>query len=74
MGAANVVAVARTVLFRRVRSLLIRAHGQGLIANTLNFDYEVRSADVAFDELPAAKADEEMLDLAAKTTKRRKAA
>ena len=64
MAAANVVAVARTVLFRRVRSVLIRAHGQGLIANTLNFDYEVRSADEAFDELPAAKADEEMLDLA----------
>jgi DNA end-binding protein Ku len=64
MAAANVVAVARTVLFRRVRSLLLRAHGPGLIANTLNFDYEVRSADEAFDELPAAKADEEMLDLA----------
>ena len=51
-------------MFRRVRSLLLRAHGPGLIANTLNFDYEVRSADEAFDELPAAKADEEMLDLA----------
>jgi DNA end-binding protein Ku len=36
MAAANVVAVARTVLFRRVRSVLIRSHGQGLIANTLN--------------------------------------
>jgi DNA end-binding protein Ku len=64
MAAANVVAVARTVLFRRVRSVLIRAHGQGLIANTLNFDYEVRSADETFDQLPAAQADEEMLDLA----------
>ena len=43
MAAAKVVAIARTVLFRRVRSLLIRAHGDGLIAHTLNFDYEVRS-------------------------------
>jgi DNA end-binding protein Ku len=64
MAAADVVAVARTVLFRRVRSVLIRAHGQGLIASTLNFDYEVRSADEAFGELPAAKAEEEMLELA----------
>jgi DNA end-binding protein Ku len=64
MAAADVVAVARTVLFRRVRSVLVRAHGQGLIASTLNFDYEVRSADEAFSELPAAKAEEEMLDLA----------
>ncbi len=47
-----------------MRSVLIRAHGEGLIANTLNFDYEVRSADEAFGELPAAKADDEMLDLA----------
>jgi DNA end-binding protein Ku len=64
MAAADVAAIARTVLFRRVRSVLIRAHGAGLIAHTLNFDYEVRSAEEAFSELPDAKADDEMLDLA----------
>jgi DNA end-binding protein Ku len=64
MASANVAAVARTVLFRRVRSALIRAHGEGLIAHTLNFDYEVRSAEEAFSELPDAKADDDMLDLA----------
>jgi DNA end-binding protein Ku len=61
---AKIAAVARTVLFRRVRSVLIRAHGEGLIAHTLNFDYEVRPAEEAFRELPAAKADDEVLDLA----------
>ena len=61
---ANVAAIARTVLFRRVRSVLIRAHGDGLIAHTLNFDYEVRSAEEALSELPDANADDEMLDLA----------
>jgi DNA end-binding protein Ku len=40
MAQAEVTAIARTVLFRRVRSVLIRAHGGGLIAHTLNFDYE----------------------------------
>jgi DNA end-binding protein Ku len=64
IAAANVAAIARTVLFRRVRSVLIRAHGDGLIAHTLNFDYEVRSAEEAFSELPDAKADDDMLDLA----------
>jgi len=64
MAAAGVVAIARTVLFRRVRSVLIRAHGDGLIAHTLNFDYEVRSAEEAFSEMSDAKADDEMLDLA----------
>jgi DNA end-binding protein Ku len=51
---AKVAAVARTVLFRRVRSVLIRAHGAGLIAHTLNFDYEVRQAEEAFGERPAS--------------------
>jgi len=64
MARANVVAVARTVLFRRMRSVLVRAHGKGLIAHTLNFDYEVRSAEEAFRDVTASKADEEMLDLA----------
>lgn len=45
MKRTQVAALARTVLFRRVRTLLIRPHGAGLIANTLNFDYEVRSAE-----------------------------
>jgi DNA end-binding protein Ku len=69
--AANVVAIARTVLFRRVRSVLIRAHGEGLIAHTLNFDYEVRSAEKAFSELPDAKADNEMLELALQIIKKK---
>jgi DNA end-binding protein Ku len=60
----NVAAIARTVLFRRVRSLLIRAQDNGLIATTLHFDYEIRSADEAFSELPAGKVDKDMLDLA----------
>jgi DNA end-binding protein Ku len=64
LAAVDVVAIARTVLFRRVRSALIRAHGNGLIAHTLNFDYEVRSAVEAFSELPNAKADDDMLELA----------
>ena len=43
---------------------LIRADGGGLIAHTLQFDYEIRSPDEAFDALPAGKVNEEMLDLA----------
>jgi len=57
-------ALARTVIFRRMRSILIRPHGEGLIATTLNFDYEVRSAEDAFSDVPAIKIDDEMLELA----------
>jgi DNA end-binding protein Ku len=60
----GVAALAQAVLFRRVRTLLIRPEGQGLIATTLNFDYEVRSAEQAFEDVPPMKIKGEMLDLA----------
>jgi len=64
MAGRQSAALARTVIFRRMRSLLIRAHGEGLIATTLNFDYEVRSAQEAFSEIPKMKVEGEMLELA----------
>jgi len=57
-------AFAQTVLFRRVRNLLIRPHGNGLIATTLNFDYEVRSAKEAFADMSDLTIKGEMLELA----------
>lgn len=64
MRAKRVAAVTRTVLFRRCRTVLIRPHEDGLIANTLNFDYEVRAADDVFQDIPTLKITGEMLDLA----------
>jgi len=64
LRAREVVAIAQTVLFRRVRTVLVRAYGAGLIAATLNFDYEVRAAGEAFQDIADAKIDREMLDLA----------
>lgn len=60
----KVAALAHAVLFRRYRGLLIRPSGRGLIAHTLNFDYEVRSVTKAFDELADVEIKGEMLDLA----------
>lgn len=64
LAAGKVAAIARTVLFRRMRTLLIRPHGDGLVGTTLNFDYEVRSAEAAFKDIAAVKIEPEMLDLA----------
>ena len=64
MRKQDVAAIAQTVLFRRLRTLMIRAHGRGLIATTLNFDYEVRPAAEAFEDVPDMKIKGEMLDLA----------
>ncbi|WP_083222570.1 Ku protein [Ensifer sp. LC163] len=64
MRQSKVAAIAQAVLFRRLRTVLVRAHGDGLIATTLHFDYEVRSAKEAFAEIPKLKIEGEMLDIA----------
>ena len=60
----EVVAVARTVLFRRVRSVMLRRVGDGLVAHTLEYDHEVRDANQAFNDVAASRIDKEMLELA----------
>lgn len=64
LSKASATAIARTVLFRRMRTVLIRAHGKGIIATTLNFDYEVRPSSEAFEDVAKIKVEAEMLDLA----------
>lgn len=60
----QVAMLARTLLFRRLRTLLIRPHEAGMIASTLNFDYEVREAADIFRTVPEVTIKGEMLDLA----------
>ena len=74
MRKAKVAAVAQAVLFRRVRTLLIRPLDKGLAASTLNYDYEVRSAEQAFSDVPKKAITGEMLDLAVHIIKTKKGA
>ena len=60
----EVAMLARTLLFRRPRSLLIRPHESGMIASTLNFDYEIRDAAEIFRSVPEVTIKGEMLELA----------
>jgi len=64
LKAKESVALAKAILFRRMRTVLIRPYGDGLAATTLNFDYEVRSAKKAFQDIAAIKLKKDMLDLA----------
>lgn len=64
MREKKVAALARTVLFRRMRTLLIRPHEEGLVGSTMNFDYEVRAASAVFDDIPEIRIEGEMLELA----------
>jgi DNA end-binding protein Ku len=64
LAKAGVAAIAQTVLFRRFRTVMIRAQDDGLVATTLNYDYEVRPAEEVFEDLPKPKLEKEMLQLA----------
>jgi DNA end-binding protein Ku len=64
MRAASVAALARTVLFRRLRTMLIRPSGAGLVGTTLNFEDEVRPAAEAFEDIADIAIEGEMLELA----------
>jgi DNA end-binding protein Ku len=64
MRKKKVAAIAQAVLFRRIRTLLIRPEGHGLLATTLSYDYEVRSSKEVFHDVPEMKIKGEMLELA----------
>jgi DNA end-binding protein Ku len=64
MRSEKTAAIARAVLFRRMRTLLVRAHDNGMIATTLSFDYEVRASAAAFKDIPKIEIKGEMLELA----------
>jgi DNA end-binding protein Ku len=64
MRQRDVVGLARVVLFRRERILMIEPRGKGLMATTLRYDYEVRDEDAYFDDIGDTHVGKEMLDLA----------
>lgn len=64
MRKKRVAALARAVLFRRVRSLLIWPATEGFMARTLHFDHEVQTTPAALKRVTDVKVKKEMLELA----------
>ncbi len=64
MRKANKLAIARLVMANRERVVTIGAYDKGMMVQTLRMAEEVRAASGYFDEIPEAKADPEMLELA----------
>ncbi|MBS7544270.1 Ku protein [Ancylobacter oerskovii] len=60
----HVAALAGALLFRRARTVLVRAQEDMLTATLLSFDYEVRDADDTFAGIAPIRIDKEMLKLA----------
>lgn len=64
MRKQDVVGLARVVLYRRERVLMLQPRGKGLMATAVRNRNEVRDADDYFDDIPAVKLAPDMIDLA----------
>jgi DNA end-binding protein Ku len=64
MKAEGLVGLARVVLYRRERILMLQPRGKGIMGTLLRYKNEVRDAEDYFDDIPAGKAPKDMLDLA----------
>jgi DNA end-binding protein Ku len=65
--------VARVVISRRERMILLEPLGKGLLGTVLRYPYEVRAEDAYFEDIPDLRLPEEMRDLAAHIIERKAA-
>lgn len=64
MKKEDLAGLARVVVYRRERLLLLRPRGKGLLATTLRYKNEVRNEADYFDDIPSTKVPADMLKLA----------
>ncbi|MFE9085042.1 Ku protein [Brevundimonas sp. NPDC003935] len=74
MKTAGKIALGQLVLRGKERQLALEVHGKGLVAYTLRAHDEVRDADDFFDDIPEAKADPDMVEIAARIIGQKEAA
>lgn len=64
MKAKGKAGVARVVISRRERMVLLEPLGKGIMASVLRYPYEVRGEEAYFEDIPDLKLPREMADLA----------
>jgi DNA end-binding protein Ku len=64
MRGKGMVALARVVLAKRERVIMLQPWDKGLMGTTLRYPYELRDAKEYFDDLPNVKVAPDMLKLA----------
>jgi DNA end-binding protein Ku len=64
MRAKKMVGLAKVVLYRRERLLMLEPLDKGLLATTLRYAYEVRDQTPYFEDIPDLKLPDEMRELA----------
>jgi DNA end-binding protein Ku len=64
MRGKGMVALARVVLAKRERVIMLQPWDKGLMGTTLRYPYELRDSSEYFDDLPSVKVAPDMLKLA----------
>lgn len=64
MRASGKIALGCLVLRGKERQVALEVHGKGLVAYTLRAHDEVRQPEEFFDDIPAVKADKDMVEIA----------
>jgi len=64
MKKKKMVGIARVVMARRERVMMLEPLGKGLMGTTLHYPYELRSEEAVFEEIPDLKLPEQMVGLA----------
>ena len=64
MRGKSMVALARVVLAKRERVIMLQPWDKGLMGTTLRYPYEIRDAKEYFDDIPNVKVAPDMLKLA----------
>jgi DNA end-binding protein Ku len=73
MEESGLVGLARVVLYRRERLMMLEPRGKGIAATLLRYKNEVRDQKDYFDDIPATRVSKDMLELAEHILKTKKA-
>ena len=64
MKKKKMVGIARVVMARRERVMMLEPFGKGLMGTTLHYPYEIRGEDAVFEDIPDLKLPDQMVGLA----------
>src|SRR4029078_9138772 len=60
----KMVGIARVVMARRERVMMLDAFGKGIMGTTLHYPYEIRGEESVFEDIPDLKLPDQMVGLA----------
>ena len=64
MKKKKMIGIARVVMARRERVMMLEPFGKGIMGTTLHYPYEIRSDEAVFEEIPEMKLPDQMVGLA----------